>query len=460
MSLPIQWNEWEDFQEFILNALSKFSKVIISEFPEKEEKIVNLIDILEKIFKLFLHGKPHEAFSLFKSSSEINESDKELTILQDLLKNPKGSLYIKEEHRFFYRARNEGKLSKIKKKDDMFHIPFDKRAMVGSERYSIPGFPCLYVGASALVCWEEMGRPPLDDFYISMLRYKGDYSKILDFSWTPKMIFEFLEGCQFWYVLKKDLVTGELTNDEIDKKNKSNLEKITEWLDNFLNTWPILMMCSIKQKDPDAKFKIEFVIPQFILQYLIYSRVYSGIRYFSMNCNEDFIFPGYELKSSRKYINYIFPPRNIEKVGHCSELKKLFPITFPTSFQILTAINYKPPSYVLDKWNIQIPNDEIVKISEFNNGFALLEIYCQHQFIETLIKQFCTLFDVNPNNLRNMNFIFSSFFTTADNPYSPLSKNIKEMFNQINHNNNLHLETDKVNFEDNIAKIIKDWVEN
>ncbi|MGY5341097.1 hypothetical protein ACXFAU_01445 [Paenibacillus glucanolyticus] len=42
---------------------------------------------------------------------------------------------------------------------EMFHIPFEKRGLVKTNRYSIHGLPCLYLGSTPFFCWEEMGRP-------------------------------------------------------------------------------------------------------------------------------------------------------------------------------------------------------------------------------------------------------------------------------------------------------------
>ena len=44
---------------------------------------------------------------------------------------------------------------------DIFHIPFEKRGKVTTQKYSIPGFPSLYLGRTLHVCWEELNRPQL-----------------------------------------------------------------------------------------------------------------------------------------------------------------------------------------------------------------------------------------------------------------------------------------------------------
>lgn len=59
---------------------------------------------------------------------------------------------------------------KRKKGMVMFHIPITMRRQVGTERYSIPGYPCLYLGNSIYVCWEEMNRPLMSSCWVSRLK--------------------------------------------------------------------------------------------------------------------------------------------------------------------------------------------------------------------------------------------------------------------------------------------------
>ena len=42
--------------------------------------------------------------------------------------------------------------------DEMFHIPYEKRNKIGNQRFSVSGLPCLYLGSSSYICWEELGR--------------------------------------------------------------------------------------------------------------------------------------------------------------------------------------------------------------------------------------------------------------------------------------------------------------
>jgi hypothetical protein len=68
----------------------------------------------------------------------------------------------------------------------LFHISFQDRHIVNRQRYSIPGLPCLYLGSSLYVCWEELDRPPFHSVYAAAFRVrKPETIKVLDFSETP-----------------------------------------------------------------------------------------------------------------------------------------------------------------------------------------------------------------------------------------------------------------------------------
>lgn len=93
-----------------------------------------------------------------------------------------------------YRIRCDRSEFKIPQRGDIFHVPFEKRRLVGNQRYSIAGLPCLYLGSSIWICWEELGRPPLDSVWVSRFRIVKQAS-VLDFQFPPHHVwrlFEFL----------------------------------------------------------------------------------------------------------------------------------------------------------------------------------------------------------------------------------------------------------------------------
>ena len=89
--------------------------------------------------------------------------------LQNLIKGKKGlspkisladMIHTCEADSNFYRVRQLPSIYEVEAKE-LFHIPISKRGIVKTQRYSIPGYPCLYLGKSIYGCWEEMRRPPM-----------------------------------------------------------------------------------------------------------------------------------------------------------------------------------------------------------------------------------------------------------------------------------------------------------
>ena len=53
---------------------------------------------------------------------------------------------------------------------EMMHIPYHKRHLISNQRFSLSGYPCLYLGTSIYGCWEELERPDIDRFNITCMR--------------------------------------------------------------------------------------------------------------------------------------------------------------------------------------------------------------------------------------------------------------------------------------------------
>lgn len=59
--------------------------------------------------------------------------------------------------------------------DKMFHIAFNKRNLIGNCRFSISGFPCLYLGSSVECCKKEIGIEKGKDQVICSYRFRGNF---------------------------------------------------------------------------------------------------------------------------------------------------------------------------------------------------------------------------------------------------------------------------------------------
>ncbi len=198
----------------------------------------------------------------------------------------------------FYRARVHSGTKKFTYKD-MFHIPFSKRGIVQTQRYSFPGYPCLYVGESVYACWEEMHRIDFDLCMMSRVENQKDIY-LLDMRIPDKTDFD-------------------------DKMSR------------VLYFFPLLLSCMIMVSNREEVFKPEYIIPQLVTEWVITHNdkletkkndtyVY-GIRYTSSLKTDEFEFPKSKLNNIA-----LFP---IEALGvngkdFCPKLSENFLITDPT----------------------------------------------------------------------------------------------------------------------------------
>lgn len=136
----------------------------------------------------------------------------------------------------------------------MLHIPFKNRSIVKSERFSIPGLPCLYLGNSSYVCWIEMGCPADFKFNVSPV--------VLD---NTQQIFNLTVSIQNFY----DIVDLELTDETKQKR-----------LIEILKLYLLNMTTSFNVKEEHRNFKSEYIIAQMIML-ACKSNGLNGITYFS-----------------------------------------------------------------------------------------------------------------------------------------------------------------------------------
>lgn len=183
----------------------------------------------------------------------------------------------------------------------MFHIPFDKRGIIKTQRYSAPGFPCLYLGFSPYTCWEEMERPDLLKTFIS-LYLPNDSNLFLKFS-IPEL--------RTW-------IGGEYS----DKIFKDDLEY-----------FPFVISSMVKVCNKSDVFKPEYIIPQLVMQWLIENRLandetgkrkHLGVLYTSVHCdlNEAGI-------PADQYYNLAIPAYYENEEKYSNVLKKCYMYTDP-----------------------------------------------------------------------------------------------------------------------------------
>jgi hypothetical protein len=182
----------------------------------------------------------------------------------------------------------------------MYHIPFDKRHLVGLERYSFPGLPCLYLGGSSYVCWEEVQPGDATQMWCSRFEPPPDATlRVLNLGYRPAVIAAMLEH-------------SGLTH--------SN-RKVTALATAHAALWPLVAACSFKVLNPEAPFKVEYVVPQLLLRWVVRSPDYDGIRYFSTHVQD--------YRAFTRGMNFVFPTRSNARAGICPTLAAKLLLTEP-----------------------------------------------------------------------------------------------------------------------------------
>lgn len=290
--LPIE-SESGDFRKLIREKLNHFGAIIDS--SENLSKEIEGIKFTESVFKkrnkilregilktidAYYEGEPTAAFSvLSKAMREANvlgylKKDLEITPNTDLfrIRLCKGNYPLERK--------------------DLFHIPFESRSRVNTQRFSIPGLPSLYLANSIYVAWEEMKRPSFSD--VQAVRLINTTSlKLLD-----------------------------LSND-IFSRNEHYIDNESHgWeLLYYVMVWPLIAACSFKVKEPDDPFKPEYILPQLLLQWVNKKEV-DGIKYSSTHINLS--------KNSHvgDFYNIVIPTKTSDiDQGYCPQLLRIFDST-------------------------------------------------------------------------------------------------------------------------------------
>ena len=96
--------------------------------------------------------------------------------------------------------------------------------------------------------------------------------------------------------------------------------------------FPLILSCSIINKENTDIFKEEYIIPQILLEWISNEKSIDAIQYLSLSL------PDYNL-SDHLYTNYVFPVKNLKENGYCDYLINRFDFTDPISWNFAKSID-------------------------------------------------------------------------------------------------------------------------
>lgn len=331
LHLPIRWNG-NDFASTLEDLFNYYIKQIESLDVENSnhynnieinvKNIKRVCGLLTKSINHYLNGFPPKAYSTFKKAMELL-MDKPLevyqkTVLEQFKKtsNP-------------YHSNDDLKLFRVVSVNDnkpynrtrVFHTPYNLRSKVSTCRYSIAGYPSLYLGTSLPLCCEEIHLNPYKKFALASM-FKLE--RTIEFTNTNIQVIEL-------GIKPQDFINNERINESKTRFVSDSLLREERVRSAYLLWYPIIASCSYIRVNRDDPFAAEYIIPQLLMQWVRNeissnkSEEYDqlvGIRYFSCA----------SVKASDMGFNYVFPTSGQQKSAefpYCSVLAKAFRLTNP-----------------------------------------------------------------------------------------------------------------------------------
>lgn len=332
--LPIQWDGYDFystleslFNHYInqLTALFDAKNTVSSNIPLNLNGISYVCNHLKKTVEFYLNGFPAKAYTTFETNMAILKG----LSLEHHQKNTSGQ--------FVGSNRDPLQLFRVVGVDDIknysrsrvFHTPYNLRSKVSTSRYSIAGYPSLYLGTSLELCCEEIKYNPYQGYGLAAMfqiarPIEHINVRIIELGIKPQ-----------------DFTNSESPNQSFGRHiSRSTLESYDTRQD-YLLWYPLIAACSFIRTNKKDAFAPEYIIPQLLMQwirdemhqydeqYSQYDPIYQcyqheliGIRYFSCTSK----------RMSDMGFNYVFPTsgkQKSSKLPYCSVLANSFLLTKP-----------------------------------------------------------------------------------------------------------------------------------
>ncbi len=269
--IKYSWIEQIDFQKFAMPfviksdneyfvSVRKMLSYLISELQRckvKDTIVETIKEYKDKVIlsiSLYYQGNLVDAQTIInKIIDEFDNSAPAITDINSSFAFPGGNSEHSEVQ--FFRARLSDRVVEFSA-NEMLHIPFNKRQIVKSERFSIPGLPCLYLGNSSYACWVEMGCPADHRFNVSPI-VLDNTQRVLNLTASMNSLYEFNEA--------------ELSLSDVETE---------KYVINLLKLFVLTLCTSYKVEEDNRSFKSEYILSQMIML-ACKSRNLDGITYYS-----------------------------------------------------------------------------------------------------------------------------------------------------------------------------------
>ena len=175
------------------------------------------------------------------------------------------------------------------------HIPYKKRQLASTNRFSAPGMPCSYMASRKEIGWFECGMPNV--YQLAEYRAVEQSKKLLRLDINP--LTDTITLINLGY------------NRHSDDDIKSKATKLCYVL-------PLIASCSVVAKNKEKAFVEAYIIPQMLMAWIKTCTDYVGVRY---NPSVDNIL----VRNNCGY-NIALPASDPDEDGYSRELMRIFEI--------------------------------------------------------------------------------------------------------------------------------------
>lgn len=325
LHLPIRWDN-NDFSNTLKNLYDKYLYIVEQERHNEaltpnirviDYKLKRVCNLLVSIVKQYLNGFPAKAFQTFNELMSLLEK----TPLKTYYKSFTEQFNISNYHDSLNLYRITCASENIPYgRSRIFHTPYYLRSKVSTSRYSIAGFPSLYLGTSLELCYEEIPHNPHEQFALASrfqlernFEYNNTEIKVIELAIKPQ---DFL------------FQQNRVDNFRNTRTIPTHVLSRVDVREAYLLWYPLIAACSFIRANKKDPFAAEYIIPQLLMQWVRteigtskqeHNRL-VGIRYFSCA----------SVKASDMGFNYVFPASGEQtKASFCPILSSAFKLTKP-----------------------------------------------------------------------------------------------------------------------------------
>ena len=230
--LPVQVPQGGSVVKMLNNLFFKFKRLIrwYIFFDDNDKEFVDHIcDTIISVLERYLTGDVIEAYDMFSEiMKKYGDTFPSKSVETDIV---------------YYRMRTGMDSTK---KEQFYHLPTTMREKCSSQRFSIAGYPCFYVGYSKNDCLVEISKT---GSMIGLTVNEKDSLRVLDLTLSDE-------------------------------------QKDGEQLNKYLKAFPLIASCYVVMMnsvdEEKVKFREEYIIPQMLTSYLKHQNKLDGICYYSV----------------------------------------------------------------------------------------------------------------------------------------------------------------------------------